>query len=151
MPAIRFDLKGKVAGMAVQARGRRSCDRMLLRLNADMLRDHPREMIQQTVPHEVAHVVTDFMHGHQVASHGREWRAVMHAFGKPPTRCHNMQAKASRKLHYYAYRCGCEAPKYLSSVRHRRIARGHVYSCPICRQILGYTGEAPVKGDPRQA
>lgn len=141
MPVLRFDLRGRAAGLAVYPRSRRH--RASIRLNAALLRDHPREMIEQTVPHEVAHVVTRWLYGDRAKAHGREWRGVMHAFGKKPAVCHALPTVAARRMAYYPYRCACPEPRQLSAVRHRRVLAGRSsYRCIQCGANLAYTGGA---------
>lgn len=144
LPAIRFDLSGACAGMAVSRRDAAPYDRRLIRINADLLVDNPIEMIQQTVPHEVAHVVTSALWV-QARSHGREWKSVMQHFGKPPVACHSMDVTRARRGAQHPYRCACRDIHHLGAVRHKRVLSGRIsYSCPRCRQALQPAHDLPV-------
>ncbi|MEJ2395357.1 MAG: hypothetical protein P8Z77_11405 [Candidatus Thiodiazotropha sp.] len=58
-PEIRFDLRGKAAGMVVFYPKRKQ----VIRYNRKMLAENGQVFIDQTVPHEVAHLVARFLHG----------------------------------------------------------------------------------------
>jgi SprT protein len=140
VPEVRLDLRGRGAGLAVISPRKRQPD--LIRLNATLLREHPREMIEETVPHEVAHVVAYRLFGRRIKPHGREWQDVMRAFGKDPSVSHCMPAEPTRRLRRFAYRCGCESPVELTSIRHRRVQQGAVYRCRRCGERLIFSGES---------
>jgi SprT protein len=132
-PAVRFDLRGRTAGQAVFAADPRDWH---IRLNASLLATHPRAMLAETVPHEVAHVVIHRLYGRKVKPHGAEWRALMAAFGVPATACHTLPAEPVRRLKRYRYRCGCAEPAWLTSIRHRRARAGTLYYCRRCGEKL---------------
>jgi len=130
-PSIRFDLRGKSAGQ-FRRTGRGG---LLIRYNLLLLERHPQEFLSQTVPHEAAHLVVFNRFGSRVAPHGREWRAVMAAFGARPNRCHNFSVAdlQTRQLRRYDYCCACRT-HHLTSIRHTRILSGQVYLCKQCGQ-----------------
>lgn len=139
-PTIRFGLRGRMAGQAVLAR--RRGDANAIRINIELLLSHRREMIDVTVPHEVAHVAIHCRHGRRVRPHGPEWKALMHAFGVPADVCHDMPTTPTRKLRQFPYRCGCDELAWLTSIRHRRAQNGTVYRCRRCGDKLEFAGEA---------
>ena len=49
-------------------------------------------MIQQTIPHEIAHLVIDWYLPKVREPHGPEWMGVMIWFGRPPLAYHDMEA-----------------------------------------------------------
>lgn len=126
LPEVCFDLRGLSAGMAY-AGNRRQPPR--IRLNEELLRRYPREMIQHTVPHEVAHLVAHALGGRM--DHGAQWQAVMRHFGKPATRCHQMQAQPARQHSKFRYSCGCREHVVGPQIN-ARIRRGQVYHCRRC-------------------
>lgn len=130
MPLVEFNLRGLNAGMACVAENGKV---HRIRINADLLRRYPREMIQHTVPHEVAHLVTYAICGKM--DHGREWRRVMKHFGKPPTRCHQMKAQPARRHSKYTYRCDCREHVVGPQIN-ARIRRGQTYMCRRCSTPL---------------
>ena len=135
-PELAFDLRGRGAGLAVfQARKRRA-EPDLIRINPTLLEQHPQEMLEETIPHELAHIVAHRLFGPRIKPHGREWRLVMSAFGKSPEVQHRMQVEPSRRLRRYTYNCACPVGVELTSIRHRRARRGTAYLCRKCGERL---------------
>ncbi|MES1925871.1 SprT-like domain-containing protein [Salinisphaera sp. T31B1] len=133
VPDVRFDLKGRAAGQAVFARRSRQIH---IRINAALLASHPHEMLDDTVPHEVAHVVVFRLYGRRAKPHGHEWKTLMRAFGVDPAPCHTLPAEPSRQLKRFRYECGCDEPAWLTSIRHKRARQGTDYICRRCGQTL---------------
>jgi predicted SprT family Zn-dependent metalloprotease len=80
---VRFDLRGRAAGMACR-RG----SQYYIRFNRDMLtRDAWEHIINNTVPHEVAHSFC-FMNPALGSGHNSGWERVCEALGGNGTRCH---------------------------------------------------------------
>jgi len=135
LPAIeiRFDLRGRAAGMYVR-RGRHRC----IRYHPALFSLDPSHHLEHTVPHEVAHYVTDLLHRRRVRPHGQEWRAVMTALGAVPraTGDYSLEGIPLRRERRHSYRCGC-GEHLLTARRHHRVQRGRmVYVCRRCRQPL---------------
>lgn len=133
-PVIRCDLRGTTAGQAQWQPG----SRPVLRFNLAFARAHPMDFLAQTVPHEVAHLVTTACHG-RTRPHGSEWRAVMAFFGIPDaSRCHSypIAEHLVRRQRRWTYRCHCRTHA-LSTTRHHRIESGRVrYQCRHCGAVL---------------
>lgn len=129
-PAVRFDLGGRAAGMY-----RRQGRQCWIRYNPHLFARDYAHHLAVTVPHEVAHYVTDLRFGlSRIRPHGPEWRAVMEEFG--------VEARAGgdwdlsglpvRRERRHPYHCDCREHR-LTTRRHRRIARGRWrYSCREC-------------------
>lgn len=147
---VTFDLRGRSAGVTVARKRRRRCDR--IRLNAELLLSRTHDMIDETIPHEVAHAAARWFYGTRIKPHGQEWRAIMHAFGKQATTCHELPTVPARRVTYYPYDCGCVKANYLSATRHRRAQLGErEYRCKYCQQALEYTGGPPTRGHPGES
>lgn len=139
LPEIRYDLRGRAAGQARLARQSGRPD--AIRINARLLAAHTREMVDVTVPHEVAHVAIHRRFkpgGRKVRPHGPEWQALMAAFGVSDETCHNMPTEPTRRLRQFPYACGCAETVWLTSIRHRRAINGTVYQCRRCGQQLRF-------------
>ncbi|MCB1753409.1 MAG: SprT-like domain-containing protein [Gammaproteobacteria bacterium] len=130
---IRFDLRGKAAGMVRFI----ASGETVIRYNRALLEKYRDNFIKQTVPHEVAHIVVAARHPYRTAPHGAEWRLVMAFFGAEPKRCHSYQVDGSevRRLPRFSYRCGCRE-HMLTTIRRNRIARGQRYYCRYCGVLL---------------
>lgn len=127
---VLFDLKGRAAGMYRVKRGQRE-----IRYNPYLFAKYYDDNLATTIPHEVAHYVTDVVYGlSTIRPHGEEWRAVMQMFGADASRTcrYDLDGIPVRRLQRHAYRCGCEVYK-LTARRHRRIQSGRTrYFCRNC-------------------
>ena len=81
---IRFDLRGRCAGTASR-RG----NQYYIRINNDMLVREPQEMIDNTVPHEVAHSFCQF-NPRLGSHHDAGWKRVCRTLGGDDSRTHDM-------------------------------------------------------------
>lgn len=113
---IKFDLTGKSAGTANFAKKE-------LRFNRKLLIDNEQDFMQDTIPHEVAHIVQRWKYGYAVASHGNEWKKIMvEVFRIPPKRCHKLDvSKVLRKTREYRYTCNCVGKNWMISlIKHKK-------------------------------
>lgn len=118
---LRFDLRGRCAGQAIR-RGLQYS----MRFNTDMMQnagwDH---LINDTVPHELAHIVC-FFRGND-SGHGANWRSTCIALGGNGQRCHSEQVVYA-KGKTYAYTTTSGHVTNVSERMHQRIQRGDRYS-----------------------
>lgn len=131
--AVRFDLRGRSAGMVRFVAGRPP----EVRYNRLLLEENRADFLASTVPHEVAHVVARALFGAQIRPHGDEWKRVMHWLGADPARCHDYDVSRTqtRRLQRFPYRCSCRR-HWLTSIRHKRILAGQMYYCRACKDPL---------------
>lgn len=136
-PQVNFALRGKAAGTA-------HLQRNLLRFNAQLYQENREHFLQQTVPHEVAHMVAHQVYGSGIEPHGPQWQSVMTVvFGLPAQRCHSYELPPVWKT-LYAYACACREHG-LSGQRHARVMRGNAYLCRHCNSELRFTGSVERK------
>ncbi len=142
LPEIDFGLRGRCAAQAGWRmsvhRGSRKASQLRLRFNLQAYAAHPAEMLNETVPHEIAHLIVVLRWGAKCRPHGAEWRSVMQeCFALEPQRTHSLPLKPSRTLpRDFIYVCKCRK-HCLTRIRHGRIARGQsVYRCRACGDIL---------------
>ncbi len=128
VPAIRFDIRGKTAGMAL-------LQRWQLRFNPVLLAENPDAFIEEVVPHEVSHLIVFARFG-RVRPHGKEWQAVMsQVFDVQPKTTHSFDIK-SVEGKTFPYHCQCDVIP-LSVRRHNKVQRQQVqYMCRRCKQPL---------------
>lgn len=134
---VLFDLKGRAAGMYRVQRGER-----VIRYNPYLFAKYPQDNLTVTVPHEVAHYITDRLYGlRRVRPHGREWRAVMQDFGVDPAAAtdYDLAGIPTRSQRRHAYRCACLVHQF-STRRHNLVAQGARYRCRHCGDELVYSG-----------
>ena len=131
---VRFDLSGRNAGMyRLQGKQR------WIRYNPYIFARYFDDSLNTTVPHEVAHYITDRLYSlRKIRPHGIEWKNVMRQFGVKPevTGSYNLDGIPQRKQQRFTYHCDCSQHQ-ISAVRHHRILRQQaVYYCKRCKQAL---------------
>lgn len=135
-PTIVYDVKGTTAGFAHYGKNE-------IRLNTELLYTHWDDMLHNTVPHEVAHIVAGQQYGFRIKPHGGEWALCMIALGLEPTRCHNYEVKKAR-VHKrpFVYTCDCQE-HHVTALLHRRMLSGRTYHCNTCKGRLTFDRETP--------
>ena len=134
---VCFDLGGKTAGTAEWRRqGTFGMVDVKLSFNMILCRDNTEEFLRRTVPHEVAHIVAEFLYGSSLKkiNHGQAWKMVMQSFGLEPERCHQYDVSGVLKAgSYHKAKCDCRVIM-LSTTRKNRILQGKAsYSCDSCK------------------
>lgn len=136
---VRFDLKGRAAGMYRVVRGER-----FIRYNPYLFAKYYEENLSTTVPHEVAHYLTDAVYGYpRVKPHGHEWRTVMRMLGADSSvHCEfDLDGIPVRQYRRVRYTCRCRFHE-LTTVRHNRIQhKGARYYCQACQSELVVAAE----------
>lgn len=129
---INFDLKGRVAGMYRRKRNQR-----VIRYNPYLFAKYYEDNIQTTIPHEVAHYVTDMMFV-CARPHGKEWREVMQAFGADASRTcdYDLVGIPTRVHQRHGYQCACMTHE-ITTRRHNKIQNNKArYYCKQCKETL---------------
>lgn len=107
-----------------------------INLNPRLLIQNKRAYFQDTIPHEVAHIVAWEIFGWRIADHGREWRTVMAWFGAEITVYHHYRDNSRHQVHQtYAYRCKCRTVQ-VSAATHREMEKGETFRCKSCGGTL---------------
>jgi len=154
---IKFNIKGKVAGMyrCFYKKNKKKDthdDKAFIflqkwlpqksreiRFNPWLFSKYPEDSWDNTIPHEVAHYISDCLYGLQnIKPHGIEWRNIMKHFDAEPIvrGDYSLEGIPVKKMRRYNYRCGCREVA-LSSIRHRKIQSGQQdFRCHDCRKIL---------------
>ncbi|MGH8547244.1 MAG: SprT-like domain-containing protein [Methylococcales bacterium] len=135
---VCFDLHGRSAGMYRIKRKQGQ-----IRYNPFIFSKYFSDNLAVTVPHEVAHYITDAVYGlANIRPHGSEWKRLMAHFGADASRtCHyDLSGIPVRRIRRHAYVCGCSTHQ-LTSVRHNKVQRGAAhYFCRNCRTELTEAG-----------
>lgn len=145
---IRFDLKGRSAGM-YRTRSNKglvfSRQYREIRYNPYIFSKYFDDNFATTIPHEVAHYVTDIIYGlKNIKPHGREWKEVMEAFGADAsvTANYDLAGLPLKRQAVFTYQCDCREHQ-LSTTRHNKIIkRRYKYTCNYCKQVLHQKHEA---------
>jgi SprT protein len=143
-PIIYTDLRGRVAGQAFYYQNK-------IRLNGGLMDKYPERMMEQTLPHEIAHLVVHEVYGRaNVKPHGSEWKNCMRVLGCDPKTRHNMNTDGcggGRWARDNIYVCGDNCVEHpLTNVRHKKIQSGRTsFTCKKCGEMLRLKG---TKRDP---
>ena len=130
LPSLSFDINsGRTAGLAYYGDWK-------IKINSKFLETNPDEVINQTTPHEVAHLLNHVLFPRAKQHHGPEWKSVMRNLGLPPSRCHNMQDTESFP---HTYICACQK-HFVSNLIHRKMEHGQRRFCKKCKSQVVYLG-----------
>jgi SprT protein len=150
-PMIRFNLKGRAAGMYRVRHDSKQLFRQQhreIRYNTYLFSKYFEDNFTTTIPHEVAHYISDLVYGMKnIRPHGKEWREIMRFFGADAsvTANYDLSGIPLKQQNYFTYRCACREHQ-LSSIRHNRITRYHYqYLCNHCKQVLKQKSELPAR------
>jgi predicted SprT family Zn-dependent metalloprotease len=86
------------------------------------------DTFNDTIPHEVAHIVTRYIYGRNVKTHGPEWKKIAISLGSTGKRTHSMPLKKARKQRrktrtfWYTATCGTKVS--LGVTQHNRLQAG---------------------------
>ncbi len=138
-PTVKFKQSGRRAGVCYFNHFTKECT---ITINPDYFHNHHDDMINRTVPHEVAHYVSDMVYGRLGRGHGPHWKSVMRAIGLKPDRCHTYSlegVKTRSVAKPFKYICGCAEPNMVTLRIHTKIQeRGAKYTCRKCRKKIVY-------------
>lgn len=118
---LRFDLAGQATGQ-VRVLSKR---RYLLRINPEALALFPEHILEETLPHEVAHIM-GFFTGHD-KGHGLFWKHTCQWLGGSGQRCHQLPLKPAKKQRRFLMVASCGSSVEISATRFNRIQKGVVY------------------------
>ena len=124
-PTTMFKVRGTCGGKA-------HLHEWAVNFNEGLLVDNLSEYLNQTVPHEVAHLVDykknglQYKHtrrGRQLIAHGPSFYRIMRDFGVKEKRTHSMdvsKVRTKRRTTKYIYACVCGKEVELGAIRHKK-------------------------------
>lgn len=134
--SYRTDM-GNTAGYAHSGK-----DKNQVEFNAYLILTNLEDFLSDTIPHEVAHIITDRLYPNAKQSHGPEWKSVMQKLGFNPVRRHSYDTSViPGNKNKFRYVCtGCETPIQflLSKLIHKRILEGNNRKCCRCNTRIFY-------------
>ena len=121
-------LRGRAAGkVEVRWRGRQPLQ-VRLRLNLAAARLDWRQMVEDTIPHEVAHLlVMSQPRRFNQQPHGNDWRLLCIALGGSGNTRHQLPLSPARRCRQWQYRDSQGQLHLLTSIRHHRLQQGQRY------------------------
>lgn len=149
---VVFNLRGKAAGMyrcyVPKGKGLPLLNilgvtsrpiKREIRFNPWLFAKYPEDSYDNTIPHEVAHYLSDCLYGlNKIKPHGHEWKSIMQDLGAEPKvrGSYTLEGIPVRNIKRYSYACACRHVQ-LTSYRHQKIQKGvQQYSCRDCGEVL---------------
>ena len=102
------------------------------------------EEMEDTIPHEIAHLVDKVVHG-KSSNHGPRWQRIAKRLGSTAKRTHSVKIAASRRQRRFCYVATCGTEIELTTVMHNKVQRGSVRVLRSTRGRINaqcYIGEA---------
>ena len=135
IPTLEYRQMGRMAGRAWFLAWK-------IEINPDFLKNgHLEEMINQTLPHELAHLISQKVYGRIIGGgHGRVWKSVMIRLGLRPDRCHDysLEGVKTRRKAKFAAKCPtCGEQFDITAKRVEQIRAGLkiFHNSPVCRRV----------------
>jgi SprT protein len=127
---LSFDIDSKrIAGLAFYYQN-------LIKINPKFLIEFPDQVVNRTVGHEIAHLLTHQLYPYAKQSHGPEWKSVARNLNVPDTRCHSMTLVENLK-NGFVYHCPkCLKEFILSPLIHRRVMAGQRRFHRVCKSAI---------------
>lgn len=147
-PTLEFKKIGKSAGYFIPR------DNVIV-LNPDFYTNHADDMINNTLPHELAHAYAHYHFriklGMRIKVHGPSWASVMNFLGLPAERCHTYDTDGiGRNTRPYSGFC-CHTLKITKRMFNKIQATGKrcPYYCRKCNKRLNMISWSLDKLEPR--
>lgn len=125
---VSFKLRGKCAGKAKALVNRiggeifKATD-LRLEFNATAIDLHYEEMVKNTIPHEVAHLVC-YVNPKLGSGHDIGFKRVCKGLGGCGSTTHSMELPSAKTTRKYRYRASCGTAVELTSRRHNNLQSG---------------------------
>lgn len=139
---IDYNVKGKTAGIA----SFNIPDNIYtLKFNRDAILNNYDYMLNETIPHEVAHLAQWIKPNTRIKNHNKAWKRLCIMLGGKGNTYHKMSLKGERKTKKYIYEV--KGFKFeIGAIRHRKILNGLSYRITIDGEKIpfsyrNYTGE----------
>lgn len=130
LPQVSYQVKGLKAGVAY-------LQLWQIRFNPLLLLENTTTFIEQTVPHELAHLIVYACYG-DVRPHGKEWQFVMEQIFNVEAQIYHQFDVKNVQGQTFIYRCDCQT-HYLSLRRHNKVLQQQsLYRCKQCHSHLIY-------------
>lgn len=121
---VVFVAKGRAAGMAKFRKNALGIT-YNLEFNVDAINKDWDEMVSNTIPHEIAHIVDHAIHG-KFNGHNRIWQRICMILGGDATRTHDIPVEKARKTRKVLYKATCGSEIWLTMRMHNQLQRGSI-------------------------
>lgn len=121
---LTIDLSTKLkttGGLATYNQNKITLNKRLLQKNMDKL--------ENTLNHELAHLLSFKLYGREGKGHGKKWKETMITLGRDPKRCHQMDVSTIVNRHHAI--CSCTVFKITTNMKNK-ILKGQNFKCKSC-------------------
>lgn len=112
-----------------------------ININPVLLNENIEYVVNQTVPHEVAHVVAYSVFGDAIRKHGVEWIRIMRLFGCKTNTCHDLDISTIVHFHNrkkYSIKCDCGELFKITKMIASKMKKGNIYSHSYCGKSISH-------------
>lgn len=127
---FEWKLRGRTAGTAFCSVRKP----LVINLNVPLMLTNDN-FIEDTVPHEVAHLLAHH-YKRSCSPHGATWQMMMRLLGREPERLHNYATAPARYEAKVTYACDCGPVHKVGTKLHNEIQSGKGRICRNCRAQL---------------
>lgn len=131
---IKYDLRGRAAAQA-----QRRYNRLILRFNVEAIEKSYDDMVNETIPHEVAHIVAFAFPNLGAKNHNHGWKRIARSLGSNADRCHTIQLTPARRRQRAArqiYRLDSGREILVGPTQHKRIQQGAKYNVKMTGESI---------------
>jgi predicted SprT family Zn-dependent metalloprotease len=133
-----FIKTGQHAGMMQWIKLSSTRDVYNLLFNTVAIKQDWDHVYNDTIPHEIAHLVDHVLHG--TTSHGSKWKRIALSLGCDGKRCHNIDmSEAKRKTRKAVYVATCGTEIKLTINMHNKVQNGEMRRLTSTRGIIRAT------------
>lgn len=139
LPTVEFKNLRGTAGLAYYTRNH-------LEFDITFFKEETRDMLEDTVPHEIGHLLQHILYPKAKRSHGPEWKYVCHKLGmKEVKRCHNYDASnvPNSRRNFNVY-CDCGSFGVGKNLFAKITTSNKKYCCRKCKKNLSANPYPPV-------
>lgn len=131
-PASDSNLKGNSAGQATLRRGE-----LILRFNIEAIEKAYTDMVEDTIPHEVAHLVC-FLDPTYGKNHNQGWSDMAKSLGGSGERIHKIRLSKARRVRRYCYVLSDGSELALTKDQHLKLQEGRsTFHARDCHTLSG--------------
>lgn len=133
MYGVNIAFHVRMNGRLTSTAGRAYFESGKLEFSPSLYEQNQQDFLENTVPHEFAHLVAFRLYGDN--GHGQGWKAVMRDMGLEPTRCHDYEVPKRTSSVSYKFKCACMTHDFTPQ-RMAWVRKGKIYKCRTCGEIL---------------
>lgn len=97
---IQLKVDVNIRGVRIAGQAERKMGVYRVRLNPLFCQQHPEDILNNTIPHEIAHIVCFALKCDD--GHGKNWKSIAKKLGCNGERTHSMNIIDPKKVYYYA-------------------------------------------------